>query len=186
VVIDRGGVPSDASVAPESFVEVQTNARTLKFVARGTREFGAQLEPGTAVRIFYSASRIPPGVCAQQQIETWLRVGDAIQFQYAHSGGTRLALPAGFSADFGEEYCTLTTACAVTLGRSVDVTDATGSGISLKPGGSDELGGYTIYAGESHTLAGLNEAQQYRGPCVDAVSSCFTASELLFVRTTGH
>src|SRR5262249_52471702 len=139
---------NEESSPDDSYVRFAAGDTTFTLVANHVRDFGAALEPGTAVTLYVADTRQPGPLCYPIVVEGWMKAGDQLVFQYERSPHATFALPEGFSAAQGDEYCMRRDYCLATTGHYLDVTSDAGS-LHLLPRESGALGDFTIYAGGS-------------------------------------
>ena len=147
------GVPSDLQARERSglaadvrHVRMKVGEHMFTIVTHGIANFGASLRAGSEVELSHHDDTIAYVVAPRGPITTSLRAQGTTLFQYAFSA-YELNVPTGFTVKLGDAYCSAHDRCRTWTGHPLEIADASGKDLSLRPGRSGTLAGYTWFAG---------------------------------------
>ncbi|HET8935035.1 MAG TPA: hypothetical protein VFN67_16415 [Polyangiales bacterium] len=181
------GIPSDLATRELSgvatdirHVRIKVAEHTFTIVTHGIANFGAGLRASSEVELSHHDDTIAYIVAPRGPVTTSLRAQGTLLFQYTYSA-YELNAPAGFTVTLGEEYCSAHDRCRSWTGHALEVADTTGTNLSLRPGKSDTLAGYTWFAG-SVVDEGARHTPTQEDLAFRCTDSGLNATEYLVVR----
>lgn len=181
------GVPSDLEARELPglatnirYLRVKTADQTFTIVTHGIANFGAGLAAGAEVELSHHDDTLAYFAAPRGPLTTSLRAQDTTLFLYAFSA-RELSPPPGFEVKPGAAYCSAHDLCRTWTGHALAITDTSSEPLSLRPGQSGALAGYTWFAGSV-----VDEGPRHTPTEADRGFPCWentpSATELLMIR----